>query len=153
MKIDTEFLFDLELQIDMANRFEVGQLPLGVRTVVPVNGGSFNGPTIEGSVLPGGADWVLVEPDGSFRIDVRLNLQTKDEQNLYMNYQGFFHASKEVLERYYRRELLDDNEYYLRTSVRFETSSAQYGWLNHKICIAKGRQTKTGVIYSVYQVL
>ena len=153
MKIDTEFLFDLELQIDMANRFEVGQSPLGVRTVVPVSGGLFNGPVIEGVVLPGGADWVLVEPDGSFRIDVRLNLQTKDEQNIYMNYQGFFHASQEVLERYYRRELLDDNEYYLRTSVRFETSSAQYSWLNHKICVASGQQTKTGVLYSVYQVL
>ncbi len=153
MTVKTEHLFDLELNVNTADKFDVGQLALGSRVVVPVSGGQFSGPAMEGVVLPGGADWVLVEPDGSFRIDVRLNLQTSAQQNIYMNYQGLFSASTDVLARYYAGELLDESEYYLRTSVRFETSSEELSWLNRRVCVASGRQTKCGVIYSVHQLL
>ncbi|MFT6100200.1 MAG: hypothetical protein ACJAYF_002752 [Arenicella sp.] len=87
--LETEELFELSLSVGMSEMINVGELPLGGRRIVPVNGGSFRGSKLNGEVLPG-ADWVLVEPDGSFRIDVRLTLKTDELQFIYMQYNGFF---------------------------------------------------------------
>jgi hypothetical protein len=150
--LETEELFELSLSVGMSEMINVGELPLGGRRIVPVNGGSFRGSKLNGEVLPG-ADWVLVEPDGSFRIDVRLTLKTDELQFIYMQYNDFFHASREVLARYYRGEPLAEHEYYLRNRASFETSAPQYRWLNHIISVGKGRQTLNGVAYHLYHVL
>jgi len=150
--LETEELFELTLNVGMSEIINVGELPLGSRRIVPVKGGSFVGSKLNGEVLPG-TDWVLVEPDGSFRIDVRLTLKTDDSQFIYMQYTGFFHASPEVLARYYRGESIAEHEYYLRTRASFETSAPQYQWLNHIISVGKGRQTSNGVAYLFYHIL
>lgn len=55
---------------------EVGRTPTGFRRVIPILGGTVSG-GLEGTVLPGGADWNLEHPDGSTelwaRYEVRLS--------------------------------------------------------------------------------
>jgi len=43
---------------------EFGEVPGGRRRIIEILGGTFEGPNIRGRVLPGGADWQLVRPDG-----------------------------------------------------------------------------------------
>jgi hypothetical protein len=150
--LQTKELFELTLSIAIHEIVDIGALPLGSRRIVPVTGGSFKGEKLRGKVLPG-ADWVIVEPDGSFRIDVRLTLETDDLEFIYMQYKGLFHAAPEVLKRYYQGEPIAEEEYYLRTTAHFEASAPQYRWLNHIITVGKGRQIKNGVAYRLYQVL
>ena len=150
--LETEELFELTLDVAKHEAINIGALPIGSRRIVPVTGGRFEGRKLSGQVLPG-ADWVLVEPDGSFRIDVRLTLKTDDSKFIYMQYKGVFHATPEVLERFYLGEPLVDKEYYLRTRVSFETSAPKYQWLNHIVSIGKGRQIPNGVAYDLYHIL
>lgn len=49
----------------------IGMTPRGLRRVSPILSGSFDGPRLRGKVLPGGADWNLVLPDGSIEFDAR----------------------------------------------------------------------------------
>ena len=57
----------------------LGATPNGDRRIVQVQGGSFTGPRLNGTVLAGGGDWIVVRPDASTMLDVRLTLQTDDK--------------------------------------------------------------------------
>lgn len=56
---------------------EVGPTPTGFRRVIPIVGGSVAG-TLAGEVLPGGADWNVVRPDGSTELWARYELRLTD---------------------------------------------------------------------------
>jgi len=49
----------------------LGQTPYGERRIIDIQGGTVEGPRLNGKVLPGGADWLLVRADGVGDLDVR----------------------------------------------------------------------------------
>ena len=77
----------------------VGENPHGNRQIVPVTGGSFEGPHLKGTVLSGGGDWVVVRPDGVAELDVRQTLQTDDGALVYVTYRGYLSRFLEVVPR------------------------------------------------------
>ena len=56
-EIKTEFLFGLTLEVEVSN---LGDTPYGGRRVGRFGPGSFEGPKLKGTVLPGGACWMLM---------------------------------------------------------------------------------------------
>lgn len=59
---------------------------LGQRIVADIMGGSLTGPRLTGKVLPGGADWALVGPDGNIRLEVRIMRKTDNGAFIYVTY-------------------------------------------------------------------
>jgi hypothetical protein len=53
------------------NQLNFSKSKYGERRVIPITGGSFEGPNIKGAVLPGVADWQLVRPDGDLELYAR----------------------------------------------------------------------------------
>jgi Protein of unknown function (DUF3237) len=53
----TKFLFRLALEVGVHH--VVGPTPVGDRRVAPISGGTFDGPRLSGTVLPGGCRWHL----------------------------------------------------------------------------------------------
>lgn len=72
----TEFVY--EAIVDIAPGMDLGEGPLGQRAMVPITGGTFEGPDIRGTVLPGGADRQLVRADGYRLLDALYELETDD---------------------------------------------------------------------------
>ena len=68
----------MTLRVEIAPALEVGEVGAGFRRVIPITGGSFEGPAIRGQVVPGGADWNLTRPDGVAEVWARYTLQTDD---------------------------------------------------------------------------
>ncbi len=68
--------FALELRVEVGPPQEFGQVPRGRRRIIPILGGTFEGPNIRGKVLPGGADWQIVRADGFADLDTRYLSQT-----------------------------------------------------------------------------
>ena len=56
----------------------MGKTPEGERRVVPITGGTFEGPGLKGTIMPGGEDWQLVREDGVMQLDARYWLRTED---------------------------------------------------------------------------
>ena len=56
----------------------VGEIGHGLREVIPITGGTVNGPKLSGRILPGGADWARGLPDGAYRVSARYLLQLDD---------------------------------------------------------------------------
>ena len=59
-EIKTEFLFTITLEVHV---FDLGDTPYGGRRIARVGTGSFEGPKLKGTVLPGGSGWSLMRRD------------------------------------------------------------------------------------------
>jgi hypothetical protein len=150
--IQTRRLFTLTL--DVPRIVDLGSTPYGTRRIASVTGGTFKGERLSGTVqaAPGG-DWILVRPDAATVLDVRLTLETDDQQLIYMSYRGLRHGPPEVMARLSRGEPVDPASYYFRSTPVFETASPKYDWLNRILAIATGRREPAGPIYEVFEVL
>ena len=87
------------------------------------------------------------------QLDVRLIMQTHDQQLIYMTYRGYRHGPQDVIDRLNSGEAVDPSLYYFRVTPYFETGAKSYEWMN-KICsVATGARTASGPTYHVFQVL
>jgi len=149
-EIKTEFLFTIALEVQVSN---LGDTPYGSRRVGRFGTGNFEGPKLKGTVLPGGACWMLMRRDGVLEIEVRITLETDDKQQIYMTWRGFRHGPGEVIDRLNRGDTVDPETYYFRTTPYFETSSEKYGWMNCICSIATGSRKAGRRTFDVFQVL
>jgi hypothetical protein len=141
------------LEATLGEPLNLGDLAQGRRRIVPLTGGSFTGPELSGTLLPGSsADWQTVLPDGTALGDIRYTLQTDDGDLLYVQSRGVRHGTPDVLERLARGEDVDASEYTFRTSTQIETAAPALDWLNKGVFISVGGRRPGAVIYETYLV-
>ncbi len=141
------------LQATLAQPLELGDIAQGRRRIVPLTGGTFSGPEINGKLLPGAsADWQIVLPDGTALGDIRYTLQTDAGDLLYVQSRSVRHGSAEVLARLGRGEDVDASEYTFRTWTQIETAAPDLDWLNKGVFISVGARQAASVIYETYLV-
>jgi hypothetical protein len=150
-EIRTTHLFTMSL--DVAGMQAIGATPAGNRRIGLVAGGTFEGARLRGKVLPGGADWIIVRPDGVTMLDVRLVLETDDGVPIGMTYRGLRHGPAEVIDKLNRGEIVDPATYYFRIAVVLETASVKYAWLNSAFFVGTGDRKPSGPVYDVFEVL
>jgi hypothetical protein len=136
-RLQSEFLLDLVLDTQAAHT--VGSIGLN-RVIVPVSGGTFEGPKLKGTVVAPGGDWIVTRPDGSSVLDVRLVLQTDDAQNIYVTWRGISYTPQ-------------GGRQYARILPMFETGAAKYSWLNNVVTVGVHRPMPGKVAYHVYRIL
>jgi hypothetical protein len=141
------------LDATLGQPLDLGEIPQGHRRIVPLTGGTFAGPEINGTLVPGAsADWQVVLADGTALGDVRYTLQTGGGDLLYVQSRGVRHGSPEVLARLGRGEDVDASEYTFRTATQIETAAPALDWLNKGIFISVAGRRPGGVIYETYLV-
>jgi hypothetical protein len=141
------------LEATLGKALDLGNVAQGRRRIVPLTGGTFAGPELNGRLLPGAsADWQIVLPDGTALGDIRYTLQTDNGDLLYVRSQGIRHGSAEVLARLSRGEEVDASEYVFRTSTQIETAAPGFDWLNKGVFISVAGRQPGGVIYDTYLV-
>ncbi len=150
-EIRTRHIFTITLNAGAPQ--PLGATQAGEGRPVPVLGGTFEGERLRGTVLEGGSDWIMVRPDGTFVLDVRLVLQTDDGARIGMTYRGLRHGPADILEKVGRGEPVDSGSYYFRTSVVFATGAAKYDWLTKTIAVGTGHRTAAGPVYDVFEIL
>jgi len=132
---------------------DLGDTSQGHRRIVPLTGGTFSGPRLNGTLLPGAsADWQIVLPDGTALGDIRYTLRTDEGDLLFVQSRGVRHGSAEVLARLGRGEEVDPSEYTFRTATQIETAAPALDWLNKGVFIGVGGRRPGGVIYETYLV-
>ncbi len=130
----------------------VGPGPSGMRQIFDVTGGAFAGPRLRGRVLPSGADWFLIGPDGVGRLDVRATFETDDGAVIYVGYFGMLHMNDKVQQALASGGATEYGDTYFYTQPRFETGDERYAWLNGIVAIGEGKVGPQRVDYRVYVV-
>ncbi len=110
------FAFE-EIVLLAADR-KVGETPLGTRNIVPITGGTFEGPRIRGKVLSGGWDWQLMTASGCASIQADYMIQTDDGTIINVLNKG---TMCKGADGWKERPL---------TTPRFEAPIGKHDWLN-----------------------
>lgn len=151
MELKSRYLMTLSLQVTASHI--MGDTPQGMRRVDVLNRGSFSGPRLNGVTLEGASDLLLRTHDQALKPDVRLLMKTDDDALILCTYRGVRHGSADVMARIAAGEDVPPEEYYLRTTLQFETAAEPYDWLNRILAVGVGRREPNGVTYDVYEVL
>jgi Protein of unknown function (DUF3237) len=132
-KLASEWLFDLFIDTQPPHAF-------GDHMVVPVVGGSFEGPRLKGIIVPPGGDWMTRRPDGSNVLDVRIVLRTDDRQEIAMTSRGIGYTPP-------------GGALYARILPMFETGATKYAWLNDIVAVGVYQKKPGRIAYRVHQIL
>lgn len=144
-------LMTLQLEVDFGRTRRIGAIASGYRGIAQVTGGSFTGERLSGKV-ESGADWYVMQPDGTLLIDVRLNLTSEDGVPIYLTYQGAMRGRGDAMARFAKGALLDPAEYSIVVNARLESGDARYAWLNALNLVGTGTQTLSGPIYEIFEI-
>ena len=144
--------FAFTLRVQVGPPLEVGEIPAGRRRIVPILGGTFEGPSLRGTVLAGGADWQIVQADGVARLDTRYALQTDTGKLIYIQNAGIRHASPDMTKKLLAGEAVDPSQVYFRTIPTFETAAPELQWLTQSIFLGTGERHPSEVVIQVWRV-
>jgi hypothetical protein len=150
VKPDLDFVFGLTARL--GEMVVIGESPEGLRRMIPILDGKFDGPNVHGEVLGGGADWQYVRSDGVTIAEAVYLLKTHDGALIQIRNRGVRHGSAEVIQRLTEGEHVDPAEYYFRASPTFLVSPGPYDWLNKNVFVATGARYARAIELWFYRV-
>lgn len=137
----------LFLDLEVAPPLDLGRRDGINRRMVIIKSGTVSG-AHQGHVLPGGADWQEVGPDGGIEVDARYVLALA-EGLVEVRSRGLRHGPPEVLARLAAGEPVPAEAYYFRTAIRFWTAAPGLLHLNALLATARGERLADRVRLSV----
>ena len=140
------------VEAEVAAPVVVGAGPAGERRIVPILGGRVSGPRLQGEILPGGADFQLIRPDGVAEIEARYAVRLPDDALVYVVNRGLRHAAPEDMARLLRGEPVPPERVYFRTAPAFETASPAHAWLQRGLFVGFGERRPASVLVRVFAV-
>lgn len=143
---ELEFVCNLKVTIDPPE--ELGNTPGGKRVIIPISGGTFEGPNMKGTVLKGGADYQYVTMEGQrTELEAIYTIKTDDNVLIHVRNKGLIFVPKE-------NEASESPEVYFRAAPQFEAPlDSKYAWLNQAIFICKPVPMKDYISIQVWKVL
>jgi hypothetical protein len=116
------------LRIQLKPPIAAGAGPAGTRLIVELVSVQVKGDRLRAEMLgAAAADWIILGPEGTGTVDVRVTLQTDDGAIIFVQYSGRLDTSQGL-------------QFPMTAYVAplFETSDERYAWLNRIQAVGKG---------------
>jgi hypothetical protein len=142
-----ELEFALQLKVTLGETYTIDSTQHGRRIVIPIIGGTFEGPHLRGTILNGGADYQLSNADGSrTELEAIYSILTDDGIHIHVRNRGIISNGKDA-----------DGQptFYFKAAPQFEApQNSRYGWLNNAlfVCQPDWSQPFKGIVLNVWQV-
>jgi hypothetical protein len=136
-KLQSAYLADLVIQTDPPHDAGAGH---GGKLIVPVADGTIESPRFKGKLVRPSGDWITERPDGSRVLDVRLLVQTDDDQFIYISWRGVAYTPAH-------------GGIVARIAPVFETGAQKYAWLNNVIAVGVLRSIPGKIACRLYEIL
>jgi hypothetical protein len=147
--------FVCELKVTTDKSMIVGATAHGERRIIPITGGTFEGPKLKGVVLNGGADYQFANKDNTrTEIEAIYTVKTEDNVLIHIRNVGLSIKTLENAEKLKKGEPMDVSKNYFRAAPKFDApNDSKYDWMNNSIFICKGVPSKGYVSIQVWKVL
>lgn len=138
--------FALQLKVTLGDAYSCGETQHGRRTIIPITGGTFEGPHIKGTILNGGADYQLANADNRTELEAIYCIKTDDGVNIHVRNRGIIANGK------------DENgnpSFYFKCAPQFEApADSKYAWLNNSLflCQPDFAAGFKGIVLNVWRV-
>lgn len=143
--------FLMTVEVEVGEVFTVGRTDKGIRRMVPILGGTFEGPELKGEVLPYGEDFQLLRSETASELSARYLLRTDDGELIAVQNHAIRSADADVLERLNRDEPVDPSLIYFRCTPTIE-GSGELSWLQDRLIIGTGERRPRQVIVHFFVV-
>lgn len=120
-----ELEFAVRLHVTLGQAYSVGKTTHGTRIIIPITGGTFEGPEIKGEILPGGADYQMVDAStGHTEVEAIYCIRTDDGVTIHVRNNGIIEMSKDGM--------------YFTCAPKFEApADSRYAWLNNRLFVCR----------------
>ena len=139
--------FAMQLNVTLGETYSVGQTAHGKRIVIPITGGTFEGPALKGTIVNGGADYQLASADGSrTELEAIYSIQTDDGTYIHVRNRGIICNGKDAQ---------GNAEFYFKAAPQFEApADSPYAWVNNAIYVCQPDWTQhfDGIVLNVWKV-
>ena len=137
--------FALQLRVTLGEAFSIDKTQHGRRTVIPITGGTFEGPLLKGTIINGGADYQL-NAENRTELEAIYCIKTDDGIYIHVRNRGIIASGKDA-----------DGKptFYFRAAPQFEApADSRYGWLNDAlfICAPEWTPDFKGIVLNVWKV-
>ena len=137
--------FALQLKVTLGETFGIDNTQHGRRTVIPITGGTFEGPGIKGTIVNGGADYQL-NAEGRTELEAIYCIKTDDGIYIHVRNRGIIVNGKDAN---------GTPSFYFRAAPQFEApADSKYGWLNNSLflCTPMFSADFKGIVLNVWRV-
>ena len=143
-----ELEFALQLKVTLGETYAVGDTQHGRRIVIPITGGTFEGPLVKGTILNGGADYQLANREGNrTELEAIYSIKTDDGVYIHVRNRGIIYNGKDAN---------GQPQFYFKAAPQFEAPiDSRYAWLNNAIFVCEpefSREFK-GIVLNVWKVV
>ena len=138
--------FALQLKVTLGQAFAIENTQHGRRTVIPITGGTFEGPGIKGTIINGGADYQLANAQGRTELEAIYCIKTDDGVYIHVRNRGIIASGQDADGK---------PSFYFRAAPQFEApADSKYGWLNNAlfVCAPEFSQQFQGIVLNVWKV-
>lgn len=138
--------FVMQLKVTLGEAYSCGETQHGRRTVIPITGGTFEGPNIKGTILNGGADYQLANAAGRTEVEAIYSIRTDDGVNIHIRNRGIIANT---------RDAQGNPSFYFRCAPQFEApADSKYAWLNNSLflCAPSFSSGFQGIVLNVWRV-
>ena len=138
--------FALQLKVTLGQAFSIENTQHGRRTVIPITGGTFEGPGIKGTIINGGADYQLANAQGRTELEAIYCIKTDDGVYIHVRNRGIIAGGQDADGK---------PSFYFRAAPQFEApADSKYGWLNNSlfVCAPEFSQGFQGIVLNVWKV-
>ena len=140
-----ELEFALQLKVTLGEAYGIDNTQHGRRTIIPITGGTFEGPKLKGTIINGGADYQL-NTETRTELEAIYCIRTDDGINIHVRNKGIIYNGKDTE---------GNPTFYFRAAPTFEApADSKYAWLNNAlfVCTPEWSQDFKGIILNVWKV-
>ena len=139
--------FALQLKVTLGDSYDVGETQHGQRIVIPITGGTFEGPAIKGTIINGGADYQLANKAlGRTELEAIYSIKTDDGVYIHVRNRGIIWNGTDAQ---------GNPSFYFKAAPQFEApADSKYAWLNNAlfVCAPDFTQQFKGIVLNVWRV-
>ena len=147
-----ELEFLMEVAVQVGQPVDIGPTPEGHRRMVPIIGGTFRGPGLSGSVLPGGADYQILRSPVLTELDARYVLETDGGERIFVHNTALRHGSPSVIEQLNSGAVVDPALVYFRCWPRLTTAAPALEQLNTRLTVGTGIREPGQVLLRIFTI-
>ena len=141
-----ELEFALQLKVTLGETFSIENTQHGRRTVIPITGGTFEGPLLKGTIINGGADYQIANAQGRTELEAIYCIKTDDGVYIHVRNRGIISNAPDAN---------GQPSFYFKAAPQFEApADSKYGWLNNAlfVCAPDFSANFKGIVLNVWKV-
>jgi hypothetical protein len=144
--------FVADIRVEVGEPITIGETGSGLRRLIPILGGTVDGPRLSGRVVPGGADFQVLRADGVMELEAKYVLEARSGALIYVVNRGLRHGPADAVEKLMRGEAVDPKLIYFRAAPTFETAAPDYKWMTRALFVCTGTRLPAQVLLRLYEI-